>query len=159
MVEHARILVVDDDESIRKTLEAILRSEGYHVDTAENGKQTIEKTNNGFYNVALIDIRLPDMEGTELLTKMKDTTPKMRKIIITGYPSQQNAIEAVNKEANAYILKPFDVKKTLETIREQLSKQEAEKRFSQDKVAQFIETRVKEIESQEIEVARESQRD
>jgi DNA-binding NtrC family response regulator len=77
---------------------------------------------------------------------MKDTTPKMRKIIITGYPSLQNAVEALNSEANAYVLKPFDVKKTLETIREQLSKQEEERRYSQDKVAEFIETRVKEIE-------------
>jgi DNA-binding NtrC family response regulator len=86
------------------------------------------------------------MEGTELLTKMKDTTPKMRKIIITGYPSLQNAVEALNNEANAYVMKPIDVKKTLETIREQLNKQAAERRFSQDKVAEFIETRVKEIE-------------
>jgi DNA-binding NtrC family response regulator len=146
--EHARILVVDDDKSIRKTLEAILRGEGYYVQTAENGKQAIEKTHSEYYNLALIDIRLPDMEGTELLTKMKDTTPKMRKIIITGYPSQQNAVEALNREANAYILKPFDVKKTLEMIREQLNKQEAEKMFSQDKVAEFIETRVKELEPQ-----------
>jgi len=159
MVEHARILVVDDDEGIRKILEAILKAKGYHVDTAENGKQAIEKTNNGFYNLALIDVRLPDMDGTELLTKMKDTTPKMRKIIITGYPSLQNAVEALNSEANAYVLKPFDVKKTLETIREQLSKQEEERRYSQEKVAEFIETRVKEIEPQKMEVARESRLD
>jgi DNA-binding NtrC family response regulator len=96
------------------------------------------------------------MEGTELLTKMKDTTPRMRKIIITGYPSLQNAVEALNSEANAYVLKPFDVKKTLETIREQLSKQAAERRFSQDKVAEFIETRVKEIEPQKSEASRQS---
>jgi len=146
--EHTRILVVDDDKSIRKTLAAILKGEGYYVDTAENGKQAIEKTNSSYYNLALIDIRLPDMEGTELLTRMKDTTPKMRKIIITGYPSLQNAVEAVNREANAYVLKPFDIKKALGTIREQLSKQAAEKRFSQDKVAEFIETRVKELEPQ-----------
>ena len=68
-------------------------------------------------------------------------------------------VEALNSEANAYVLKPFNVKKTLETIREQLSKQAAERIFSQDKVAEFIETRVKEIEPQKIEVARESQRD
>jgi DNA-binding NtrC family response regulator len=146
MTEHARILVVDDDEGIRKTLKAILRGKGYHVDAAENGKQAIEKTNDGFYNVVLIDVRLPDMEGTELLTKMKDTTPKMRKIIITGYPSLQNAVEALNKEANAYVMKPIDIEKTLETIGEQLDKQAAERKFSQEKVAEFIETRVKEIE-------------
>lgn len=148
MGKHARILVVDDDKSIRKALEAILEAEGYRVDTVENGKQAIEKTGSSFYNLALIDIRLPDMEGTELLTKMKDTKPVMRKIIITGYPSLQNAVEALNREANAYILKPFDVKKVLETIREQLNKQEEEKTFSQDKIAEFIETRVKELEPQ-----------
>jgi DNA-binding NtrC family response regulator len=146
--EHARILVVDDDKSIRKTLEAILKGEGYSVDSAEYGQQAIKKTHGGYYNLALIDIRLPDMEGTELLTKMKDTTPKMRKIIITGYPSLQNTVEALNKGANAYIVKSFDVKEVLKTIREQLDKQEAEKTFSQDKVVDFIETRAKELEPQ-----------
>lgn len=129
-------------------MKAILRGKGYYVDTAANGKQAIKKTNNDFYNVALIDVRLPDMEGTELLTKIKDTTPRMRKIIITGYPSLQNAVEALNNEANAYVMKPLDIKKTLKAIREQLSKQAAERRFSQNKVAEFIETRVKEIDPQ-----------
>jgi DNA-binding NtrC family response regulator len=156
--EHARILVVDDDKSIRKTLAAILKDEGYYVDAAENGKQAIEKTDSSYYNLALIDIRLPDMEGTELLTKMKDTTPKMRKIIITGHPSLRNAVEALNKEANAYILKPFDIKKALETIREQLSIQATEKRFSQDKVVEFIETRVREIEPQKSVASHKSRR-
>ncbi|MGB9853769.1 MAG: response regulator, partial [Candidatus Bathyarchaeales archaeon] len=95
MVENARILIIDDDENIRKALAAILEEEGYTVDTAETAKQAIEKTEKKVYNLALIDIRLPDMEGIELLTKMKDTTPKMRKIIVTGYPTLHNAIEAV----------------------------------------------------------------
>jgi YesN/AraC family two-component response regulator len=92
-------------------------------------------------------MRLPDMEGIELLTKMKDTTPKMRKVIVTGYPTLHNAIEAVNRGADAYILKPFDVEKVLATIKEQLKKQEEEKRFSQEKVAEFIEARVRELEA------------
>jgi two-component system NtrC family response regulator len=147
MVESARILIIDDDETIRKALKAILEDEGYIVETAENAKKAIEKTQQSIYNVALIDIRLPDMEGYELLTKMKDTTPKMRKIIVTGYPTIHNAIEAVNRGADAYIVKPFDVEKVLATIKEQLKKQEEEKRFSQEKVAEFIETRIKELET------------
>jgi DNA-binding NtrC family response regulator len=150
MGETARILIVDDDENIRKALATILEEEGYQVDSAENAKQAIEKTNKNFYNLALIDIRLPDMEGIELLTKMRDTTPKMRKVIITGYPTLQNAIEAVNKGADAYIVKPFDIDEILKTIREQLKKQEDEKRYSQEKVVEFIETRVKELEEKEI---------
>jgi DNA-binding NtrC family response regulator len=145
----ARILIVDDDENIRTVLKAILKDEGYNVDSVGTGKSAIEKTRRNFYNVALIDIRLPDMEGIELLAKVKDTTPRMRKIIITGYPTLQNAVEAVNRGSDAYILKPFDVNKILETIRKQLREQEKEKKYSQDRVAEFIETRVKQLEMEE----------
>jgi DNA-binding NtrC family response regulator len=100
--------------------------------------------------LALVDIRLPDIEGVKLLTKIHDTTPKMRKIIITGYPSLQNAVEALNRGANAYIMKPFDMEKTFETIKEQLKKQEKEKEYSQNKVTEFIETRVRELEKEPV---------
>jgi len=147
MAESARILVVDDDESIRKTLAAILEDKGYIVDTAENGREAIEKSNSKFYNLALIDIRLPDMEGTKLLTAMKETTPKMVKIIITGYPSLQNAIGAVNEGADSYIVKPLNVDSVLNTIKGHLRKQQEEKKYSQEKVAEFIETRARELET------------
>ncbi len=147
MHKHARILVVDDDESIRNSLAAILKNEGYMVDVAKNGSEAIKKSEAVLYNVALIDIRLPDMEGIELLTRMRDAVPKIRKIIITGYPSMQNAIKAVNKKADAYILKPMDLENLLKIIREQLRLQEAEKKYSEQKVAAFIETRVKELET------------
>ena len=150
MGERARILIVDDDESIRKVLSTILEEEGYTVDIAKNGKDAIRKSYEKFYNLALIDIRLSDVGGTELLTRMKDTTPKMRKIMITGYPSLQNAVEALNKGANAYIMKPLDIDKILKTIKEQLQKQWEEKKYSQEKVADFIETRVKELEKEKI---------
>jgi DNA-binding NtrC family response regulator len=144
----SRIIIIDDDESIRKILVTILEEEGYEVDTASTGKEAIQKTNERVYNLALIDMRLPDIEGIDLLLKIKDTTPRMRKIIITGYPTIQNAMEAVNRQADAFILKPFDMEKTLQTIREQLKKQDEEKQFSQDKVTAFIETRAKELEMQ-----------
>ena len=143
--KNARILIVDDDENIRKVLVAILQDEGYTVDSVGTAKKGIEATKRKFYNMALIDIRLPDMEGTELLTQLKETTPRMRKIIITGHPTLQNAIDAVNRRADAYVMKPFDVKRVLETIEDQLKKQEDERQYSQDKVAEFIETRVKEL--------------
>jgi two-component system NtrC family response regulator len=146
--ENARIIIIDDDESIRKILATILEEEGYEVDTASTGKEALQKTNERVYNLALIDMRLPDIEGIDLLLKIKDTTPRMRKIIITGYPTIQNAMEAVNRQADAFILKPFDMEKTLQTIREQLKKQDEEKQFSQDKVTAFIETRAKELEIQ-----------
>jgi len=147
MGENARILIVDDDENIRKVLTTILEDEGYIIESVDTAKKAIERTKRKSYNLALIDIRLPDMEGIELLTRMKDTTPKMRKIIITGYPTIQNAMEAVNRGADVYILKPFDMEKVLRTIEDQLEKQQVEKRYSQEKVAEFIETRVRELET------------
>lgn len=149
MDETPRILIIDDDENIRKVLVAILEDEGYNVESVGTAKEAIERTRKKYYNMALIDIRLPDMEGIELLTRMKDTTPKIRKVIITGYPTLQNAVDAVNRGANAYIVKPFDVDKVLKTLKEQLHKQEEEKKYSQDKVAEFIEARVKQLESEE----------
>jgi len=145
MAEHARIIVVDDDEGIRKTLATILEEIGYVVDTVENGKEAIERSNAEFYNLALIDIRLPDMEGIRLLTAMKETTPKMIKIIMTGYPSLQNAIEAVNKGADAYILKPLNIDSVLNTIKEHLKKQQEARKYSEEKVTEFIKTRVREL--------------
>jgi two-component system response regulator PilR (NtrC family) len=147
MSDAARILVIDDDENIRKVLETILEDEGYIVETAETAKKGIEKSEKEFYNLALIDVRLPDMEGIELLSKLRNTKPKMRKIIVTGYPTLQNAVAAVNKGADAYVMKPFEVEKILQTIREQLKNQEEEKRFSEEKVVEFIETRIKALEA------------
>jgi DNA-binding NtrC family response regulator len=143
--KHARILVVDDDESIRNTMNAILKDEGYIVDFAATGSEAIQKTEETAYNVALIDIRLPDMEGVELLRLIKDIVPRTRKIIVTGFPSMQNAITALNKNADAYLIKPVDLEKLLNLVREQLRLQENERKFSEQKVAEFIETRVREI--------------
>ncbi|MGD0978930.1 MAG: response regulator [Candidatus Bathyarchaeia archaeon] len=146
MNNSARILIVDDDENIRKVLMAILEDKGYNMEAVGTAREAIKKTDKKFYNLALIDIRLPDMEGIDLLMKIRDTTPRMRKIIITGYPTLQNAVDAVNRGADAYITKPFDVERVLSTISEQLKKQEQEKKYSQDKVAEFIETRVRELD-------------
>jgi DNA-binding NtrC family response regulator len=148
MTEQARILVIDDEESIRKSLAAVLEEKGYLVDTAENGKEAIEKAKTRLYNLALIDIRLQDMDGVQLLTAFKETVPKTVKIIITGYPSLENAIEAVNKGADAYIIKPFDMNKLLDMIKEHLKKQEEARKYSEKKVAEFIETRARELEKQ-----------
>ena len=145
----ARILIIDDDESVRKVLSSALEEEGYEVKTAETGKKAILMSQKEFFNMALIDIRLPDMEGTKLLSELKDTTPKMRKIIVTGYPSMQNAIEAVKRGANDFVVKPFKMESVLETIKRQLKEQQGEKKYSEEKVKEFIETRVSEADAEE----------
>jgi DNA-binding NtrC family response regulator len=126
-------------------MKTILEDEGYLVDLAANGNEAIQKTKISAYNIALLDIRLPDMEGVELLKLIKDTVPRTRKIMVTGYPSMQNAISALNKNADAYLIKPVDIENLLNTVKEQLQLQENEKEFSEQKVAEFIETKVKQL--------------
>ena len=145
MDKHARILVVDDDKEITETIRAILEDEGYLVDVAATGNDAVKMTQDQAYDLAILDIRLSDMEGVKLLTLMKDAVPRMRKIMLTGYPSLQNAVSALNNKADAYLIKPVNLEKLLRLVREQLIEQENEREFSEEKVAAFIESRAKEI--------------
>jgi DNA-binding NtrC family response regulator len=140
-----KILVVDDDESIRSTVKAILEEEGYQVDLASTGQEAIQKTKENKYNVALLDIRLPDIEGVELLGLLKEGIPRIRKIMVTGYPSIQNSVAAVNKRADAYLIKPVDPDNLLAVVEEQIKLQKDEENFSELKVTAFIENRLKDI--------------
>jgi len=148
--EQARILVIDDDATVRRSLEVALKKNGYDVDVAETGKEAIKKSKAKLYNLALVDLRLPDMDGIELLTSMREAAPKMVKIIITGYPSQENAIEAVNRGADGYLVKPYTMEELLRKIKEHLQKQQEAKKYSEEKVKEFIETRAEEHESRTI---------
>jgi len=140
------MLVIDDEESVRKSLALVLKDEGYAVDVAENGEEAIKKSKANFYNLALVDIRLPDIDGISLLPQLRETVPKMVKIIITGYPSLDNSIEAVNRGADGYIVKPYSMENLLRTIREHLQKQQEAKKYSEEKVKEFIEARAEEHE-------------
>ena len=139
------ILIVDDDIAILKYATHILQLEGYDVDAAETGFEAIEKSNARFYNLALLDIKLPDMEGTELLTKMHRTTPSMMKIMVTGFPSLNNAVEALNLGADAYLLKPVELEELLKVVKEKLKEQEEVEKMSEDRVADWIKTRVQKL--------------
>ncbi len=125
--EHAKILVVDDDASIRETLNEILTQEGYKTKTAQTGKEAIEACQKESFDVALIDIKLPDIEGTSLLDVLKKIDPTLTKIIITGYPSLENAVQSLNSGAAGYIVKPFKTLRLLEQIKEQLERRQKAK--------------------------------
>ncbi len=143
------ILIVEDDTNIRETLNTILQQEGYSADTAKDGKEAIQKSKAKFFNLALLDIKLPDMEGTKLLTKMHEDLPKMVKIMITGYPSLENAVEALNLGADAYVIKPVKPEKLLALIEEKLEKQRAAEKMTEGKVTEWIKTRVRKIETEQ----------
>lgn len=115
-----RILVVDDDKSILRTFTRILQKIGYEIDVAETGKEAIEKSKNEHYDLALIDIRLPDMDGTDLLNKVQKTMNNTVKIMITGFPSLETGVKALDEGADAYLVKPVKPEELLTLIEDKL---------------------------------------
>ena len=110
-------LIVDDDPGVRNMLSSILEDEGYSVEAVDNGREAIKTCERLPFDVALVDINLPDVKGTELLRKMKELQPKMVKIIITGQPSIENAVRALNEKSDGFISKPFDPQELLAMIK------------------------------------------
>jgi DNA-binding response OmpR family regulator len=116
--EKKHIIVIDDDKSILRTFTRILQKSGYEVDVAETGKEALEKTKRKAYDLALIDIRLPDMDGTDLLLKMQKTIRGAIKIMITGFPSLETGVKALDEGADAYLVKPVKPEELLALIDE-----------------------------------------
>ncbi len=123
MHEKESILIVDDDEGTRRILELTFVQRGYTVQTAETGKDALEKAQSRFFNLALLDIRLPDTEGVDLLSPLKEMHPDMVVIMITAYASVETSVRAMNLGASAYITKPLKMDVVLATVRESLEKQ------------------------------------
>jgi PAS domain S-box-containing protein len=123
MEQKARILIVDDDDSIRKSLALILSKTGYITDTAATGQEALLKAQQQFFNLALLDIRLPDIEGVALLTPLKEIHPDMVLFIVTGYASLKTTLEALNNGASSYLIKPMNVDEMLAKIKDALEKQ------------------------------------
>lgn len=122
-----RILVIDDDKSILRAFTRILQKNGYEVDIAETGKEALDKAETGCYDLSLIDVRLPDMDGTDLLSKMQKTMVETVKIMITGFPSLENGVKALDEGADAYLVKPVKPEELLTLIKEKLKNKEENK--------------------------------
>lgn len=114
------IIVIDDDKSILRTFTRILQKAGYEIDVAETGKEAFEKAEKRRYGLALVDVRLPDIDGTDLLIKMKDTMKDTIKIVITGFPSLEVGVKALDAGADAYLVKPVKPEELLTLIEEKL---------------------------------------
>ena len=126
------ILIVDDDPKIRKTLSDILRAKGYAPTTAATGKKALDMVKKGIPYVALIDLRLEDMSGLGLMKVIKERSPATECIVITGYASQESAIEAINLGAFSYVQKPYDMEQLLVTIQRAVEKREIEETLQEN---------------------------
>ncbi|HNQ37505.1 MAG: sigma-54-dependent Fis family transcriptional regulator [Prolixibacteraceae bacterium] len=118
----SRILVIDDERSIRNTLKDILEYEKYEVDLAEDGPRGLEKIKGGDYDVVLCDIKMPGMDGIELLGKLGDQVTDLPVVMISGHGNIDTAVEAIKKGAFDFIEKPLDLNRLLITIRNAMDK-------------------------------------
>jgi len=116
-----KILIVDDEESVRYSFKRLLNEFDYSVHTAQNGAGAIDKFNKETYDLVVLDVRLPDMSGLEVLQQIKALDPKAVILIITAFGTTETAIEAIKMGAYDYILKPFDIPVMKKLIKEALS--------------------------------------
>lgn len=121
--KNIKILIADDDASIRTTLEFILQDNGYLVDTASTGIEAISKSSSEFYNVAILDYKLPDMDGVVLGKNIKETNNDTEVIILTGRATLESALKAIKEDIYDYLTKPIDPDKLIEVIASAVAKQ------------------------------------
>lgn len=115
-----KILIVDDDKAILRIFKTILQKQGYTTDTAETGREAEEKTRTQAYDLALIDVKLPDADGIQLLGKIDKISPKTQKIIVTGFASIDDGIKAMDLGAEAYLVKPVKPEELVKLIKQKL---------------------------------------
>ncbi|MBL7119586.1 MAG: PAS domain S-box protein [Dehalococcoidia bacterium] len=125
------ILIVDDDPKVRKTLSDILNAKGYAPTTAGQGKTALDMVKEQAPDVILIDLKLEDMPGLEVMAKIRKHSPGTECIVLTGYATQASAIEAVNLGAYGYVQKPCDMDQLLAMIHRAIEKREAEEALRQ----------------------------
>ena len=141
-----KILIVDDDIGIVKTFEEILSLEGYVVETAGTAKEAISKIKKNSYDVALLDIKLPDKDGTEILKDANFLRPNMVKIMVTGFADVDNAVKSLNEGASAYIMKPVNPEELLKVISLKLTDKVKSELINEDKVSEWIENRLNNLD-------------
>lgn len=105
--EPPHVLVVEDESSVAKGLELVMREEGYKVELADTGQKALEKFAAMDFDLVVADLRLPDIDGLEVIQRVKENRPETKIIIITGYPSVASAVQAVKMGVADYLRKPF----------------------------------------------------
>ena len=111
-----KILVVDDEMSIRESLSGWLQQDGYQVETADGGPSALTKTREKRFDIMLIDVKMPEMDGLTLLKKIKEVDPDTAIVMMTAHGAIQDAVEAMKFGAFDYLLKPFDLEELSLTI-------------------------------------------
>ena len=122
-----RILVADDEQSMREFLDIMLKKEGYKVSLASNGEEVLKLIDKDLFDLILLDIRMPKLDGIGVLKKIKTASPETIVIMITAYASADTAIKAMKEGAYDYITKPFKVDEIKLIIKNALEKKNLQK--------------------------------
>lgn len=120
-----RVLVIDDEKTLRHFLRLHLQEQGYHVTEAASGKTALTLIDNNKFDVALIDLRLTDMDGLDIVRHLRQVAPKTSVIILTAYASLDSAVEALRQGAHDYLSKPFDTSELLASVADGIARQSA----------------------------------
>ncbi len=120
----ARVLVIDDEAIVRVSCERVLKPEGYDVVVTSRGDEAIELLEKENFDIVLTDLKMPDMDGLEVLKTIKQKWPDIQVIIITGYGTISTAVQAIKLGAYEYIEKPFTPEDILKVVREALRERE-----------------------------------
>ena len=112
-----KILIVDDDPETRTNIAEILHDAGYYSDEAASGGEAIERITLEYFNIILLDLMMPGMNGIDTLDEVRRLSPKTKIIMITAFATVENAVRAIKKGASDYITKPFKIEELLITIR------------------------------------------
>jgi DNA-binding NtrC family response regulator len=115
-----KILVVDDDADVRSILTKILSEKGFQTDEASSGKDAIEKATSEDFDIAILDLMMPEISGMDVLIELKKVKPKTKIIMITGFATIDNAVQSIKKGASDYITKPFKISDLDATIKRTL---------------------------------------
>ena len=122
MMAQKRVLVIDDDEAVRRACQRILSECGYDVETVASGKAGLDRMRCGYYDCALVDLKMPDLDGMEIVRAACDSRRNMALLIITGYGEVLTAAEAVRLGVSDYIQKPFTPEEIAEAVRQAMAK-------------------------------------
>ncbi len=117
-----KILIIDDDKAIRKTFSDILTYESYEVETAQDGQEGLQKIEENEYDVIICDIKMPKIDGMEVLERLLTLNQEIPLVMITGHGNVETAVEAIKKGAFDFIEKPLDLNRVLITIRNAINR-------------------------------------